>query len=158
MKVLVWLLLVAAAVALALTPMLLITPTSAQDAFDLAVAYEIQRIDAWLGGALWIAAAWLAWRIWQGGARVWLRAVLVLGLFATSGAWLFAAVILHERMFEPLTEVGHVAAADARHIEPDDLVLGVAIGGQAVAYPVDIVGYHHIVNDRLAGEPFVVTY
>ncbi len=44
------------------------------------------------------------------------------------------------------------------HVQPEDLVLGVKLGDETAAYPIPIVGYHHIVNDRLAGEPFVVTY
>ena len=63
-----------------------------------------------------------------------------------------------ESFFEPLTRPGYVAAADADHLEDSDLVLGVALGGEAAAYPLAIIGYHHIINERLAGEPFVVTY
>ena len=39
-----------------------------------------------------------------------------------------------------------------------DLVLGVQIGDQARAYPVRAMGYHHLVNDLIAGEPIVATY
>ncbi len=38
------------------------------------------------------------------------------------------------------------------------LVLGVAIHGQACAYPINIIGYHHQVRDTVGGVPIMVTY
>jgi len=46
----------------------------------------------------------------------------------------------------------------AEHVTAEVLVLGVTSGAESAAYPVPIIAYHHIVNDRLADEPFVVTY
>ena len=34
----------------------------------------------------------------------------------------------------------------------------VAPDGEARAFPVDQMAYHHIANTTLAGEPFLVTY
>jgi hypothetical protein len=36
--------------------------------------------------------------------------------------------------------------------------MAVNIKGQAVAYPVLQLAYHHVVNDVVAGEPIVATY
>ena len=41
----------------------------------------------------------------------------------------------------------YVAAGKATFVEPDDLVMAVAIGAEAVAYPIRQIGYHHVVND-----------
>jgi hypothetical protein len=41
---------------------------------------------------------------------------------------------------------------------PDELVLGVAINGEARAYPVDLLAQHEIVNDVVGGQPIAVTY
>lgn len=38
------------------------------------------------------------------------------------------------------------------------LVLGVLINGQAKAYPIEIIGYHHQVRDTVGGEQVMVTY
>lgn len=38
------------------------------------------------------------------------------------------------------------------------LVIGVAIGDEAKAYPIEIIGYHHQVKDTVGGEPIMVTY
>ena len=42
--------------------------------------------------------------------------------------------------------------------EAGDLVLGLYRYGKAKAYPISIMNWHEIVNDRLAGEPVVITY
>ncbi len=50
------------------------------------------------------------------------------------------------------------AAEAAREVKDDDRVLGLAIGGEAHAYPIAIMNWHEIVNDTIAGLPVVVTY
>lgn len=39
-----------------------------------------------------------------------------------------------------------------------DLVIGVAMGGEARAYPIRMITWHEIVNDVLGGVPIAVTY
>lgn len=47
----------------------------------------------------------------------------------------------------------------SRHtVEPTRLVLGVVLDGDARAYPVRFIGYHHQVRDTVAGRPVLVTY
>ena len=60
--------------------------------------------------------------------------------------------------FIPLDNPLPVPAATATWLHPDDFVLGVKRGGEARAYPISQVEYHHIVNDTIAGEPYLVTY
>ena len=50
------------------------------------------------------------------------------------------------------------AAAGDRFLADDDLVLGVAVGGQARAYPHNVLWWHEIVNDDLGGRPITVSY
>jgi hypothetical protein len=38
------------------------------------------------------------------------------------------------------------------------LVIGVEVNGQARAYPIQYIGYHHQVRDTLGGKPIIVTY
>jgi Protein of unknown function (DUF3179) len=51
-----------------------------------------------------------------------------------------------------------LVTAKQNTIKPDRLVLGVAINGQAKAYPIALIGYHHQVRDTLGGKPIMVTY
>jgi len=43
-------------------------------------------------------------------------------------------------------------------VDPHDLVLGVFLNGEAKAYPIKIIGYHHELPDTVGGMPVVVTY
>jgi hypothetical protein len=49
-------------------------------------------------------------------------------------------------------------ARAARFLDPGEPVLAVEIAGRARAYPQQILIWHEIVNDMLAGRPIVVTY
>ncbi len=61
--------------------------------------------------------------------------------------------------FVPLDDPVLIEATEATWLEPGDIVMGVVgENGEAQAYPVDQMAYHHIANTNLAGEPFVVTY
>lgn len=51
-----------------------------------------------------------------------------------------------------------VSREQARFLMPDDRVLGIQRNGIARAYPVAILNWHEIVNDRFGEEPVVVTY
>lgn len=51
-----------------------------------------------------------------------------------------------------------VSAAQATWLSADELVLGVAWNGEARAYPISQMAYHHIANDVIGGKPFLVTY
>ena len=43
-------------------------------------------------------------------------------------------------------------------VNNDNLVVGVIINDEARAYPVEIIGYHHQVQDTVGGQPVMVTY
>ncbi len=51
-----------------------------------------------------------------------------------------------------------VAVDAAEFLSNTDQVLGVFRNGHARAYPIRILDYHEIVNDRFGAEPIVVTY
>ncbi len=50
------------------------------------------------------------------------------------------------------------SAAQADWLKPDDRVLGIWLNGIARAYPIAILNWHEIVNDRFDYQPVVVTY
>jgi hypothetical protein len=51
-----------------------------------------------------------------------------------------------------------IAAADAKFLADEDIVMGLELDGDTRAYPVTILNYHEIVNDVVAGRPLAVTY
>jgi hypothetical protein len=50
------------------------------------------------------------------------------------------------------------AAGTANKITDDKLVIGVAINGEAKAYPIQLIGYHHQVRDTVGNTPVMITY
>ncbi len=57
-----------------------------------------------------------------------------------------------------LTDPDFEAVTDAGWLGAGDRVLGVHRNGEARAYPVRILNWHEIVNDRIGGEPVVISY
>jgi hypothetical protein len=49
-------------------------------------------------------------------------------------------------------------SADDSPLHEDELIMGVAIEGQAKAYPVTVLRFREMVNDELAGLPILVTW
>jgi hypothetical protein len=45
-----------------------------------------------------------------------------------------------------------------RLLKPSERVLGVALEGEAKAYPLRILNWHELVNDSVGGRPVVVTW
>lgn len=57
-----------------------------------------------------------------------------------------------------LTDPAVVEAGRATYLNAADRVVGVAIAEESRAYPLRILNYHEVVNDRLGDVPIAVTY
>ena len=51
-----------------------------------------------------------------------------------------------------------IEADDADFLDREDQVLGLVYQGEARAYPITILNWHEIVNDRIDDEPVAITY
>jgi len=51
-----------------------------------------------------------------------------------------------------------VSAAQAAHMQPGDRILGLSVNGINKAYPIGILNWHEIVNDKISDNHFAVTY
>ncbi len=60
--------------------------------------------------------------------------------------------------FVVLNDPAVIPGTQASWLTPDELVLGVVVGDEARAYPISQMAYHHIANDQIDGEPYLVTY
>lgn len=58
----------------------------------------------------------------------------------------------------PIDDPAFVSPADATFLADEEPVLAVEIGGEAKAYPLQILMWHEIVNDEIGGVPVAVTY
>jgi hypothetical protein len=142
-------------------PMFVIRPFRPQEATALDMALRVRHAGPWVSGlcaVLLVAVTLWSWK--RVGARVrrlWFRVAMVgLCVVAIAGAYL-THVNIFEKMFHPYDAPAFGSAA-AVAVDPDDKVLAVWLGGQARAYPIRTMGYHHIVNDTVGGVPIVVTY
>jgi hypothetical protein len=57
-----------------------------------------------------------------------------------------------------LDQPPHVPAAAVPWLGGEEPVVGIALGGEARAYPLRIIDWHELVNDRLGGVPFALVY
>jgi hypothetical protein len=90
-------------------------------------------------------------RIWKKVA-VGLTLALYLLIF-----YLFNFKFTAERMFyQPKHKV--FATSTNSKVPQEQLVLGVVVGNEAKAYPVEYIGYHHQVQDTVGGKPVMITY
>ncbi|MCM2373967.1 DUF3179 domain-containing protein [Aporhodopirellula aestuarii] len=51
-----------------------------------------------------------------------------------------------------------VSASEATYLRAGDRVIGVESGGESRAYPLAILNYHEVINDRIGELPIAVTY
>jgi hypothetical protein len=150
-------LIVLGAIALVAVPVWLIRPFSPQTPEGLALAFGLRRWAPIATAIFLLGGLALAFFLWRGG-RWWSRALAVLAIVPLAGAAWMARVNLFEKMFSPMASTRFVPASEARWVEEDDPVLAVERGGDAVAYPVRQVAYHHIVEDAVGGVPVAATY
>jgi hypothetical protein len=142
-----------------LMPFYLVSPARSQTLADLELSRNLKHWNGTLTVINLLVGAILGWTIWRrpdlrrSGKGLVITSVLILALTAYGARVNFAHV-----MFTQLPEVVRVPVSEATHVQQADLLLAVNIEGEAAAYPFPIVGFHHLVHDRLAGEPYVVTF
>jgi Protein of unknown function (DUF3179) len=147
-----------AIVALAVVPFLIDLPFGTQSGGTMAMAFLMRRwspILTLLGVLALVALTVTGWRQWR---RPVARAGLLLVVAAAAGGAWFARQNPFEWKFNPLLGPQFARVGDTAFAGPGDLVLAVNLNGDAAAYPIRQIAYHHLVNDTIGGVPAVVTY
>jgi hypothetical protein len=141
-----------------LIPAYLIRPFAPQTQAHLDLSYVLRNaspiatIVTLLLGLLFV---FLLWRSTRSG---WGKSFLAIGVILLGAAAVLSRQNHFEWMFHPLPQPGYVEAAKASHVKDGDMVLTVEAGGEARAYPVPLMAYHHLVNTTVGGEHIVATY
>jgi len=146
------------AVAFVVIPVFLIQPFRPQTERGLEISYLLRQWSPLVTIIIFIVAAALV--VWQWGRarRWWRKALLVLlTLLLLPPVW-FARQNHFEWMFNPLRQSAYARSADATFVRDTDMVLAVRINNDAVAYPVRLMAYHHLVQDVVGGTPVCATY
>jgi hypothetical protein len=139
-------------------PVVLIMPFKPQTPLGVALSFELRQkaglvtlVGAILLLALLVRLARHATRWWQ-----W-PPIALLAVTGAFPAW-FARQNHFEWMFNPLPDPTYAPATLVDFVDDRDMVVAVEIGGEAVAWPVRQMAYHHIVEDKVGGVPVVSTY
>jgi len=104
-------------------------------------------------GAMILVSVRAAWR--APDRRKWLvpASLVVVAGAAYAANFLMAA----DHMFLPPSVVS-MQPAPLNKVKTDRLVVGIDVNGEARAYPIRFLGYHHQVRDIVAGKPVLVSY
>ena len=139
-------------------PVWLIQPFASQTRAEIRLSYFL-RAAAPLATILVLAATTAAaLYLWPRAVRWWQRSAMALCLVIAGIAAWFAQQNHFEWMFAPLEVVEFARVDAATFIEDTDKVLAVEINGDAAAYPLRQLAYHHLVQDAVGGVPIAVTY
>jgi hypothetical protein len=150
-------LLVVVVLVVVLTPVFLIMPFKAQTSRTMEISYLMRRWSPWVTVLASLLILAIAVRLWMGGRWFGRIALVILLLPALAATWL-ARQNHFEWMFNPLPNPAYAKVADASFVNDDDRLLAVTINGESVAYPIRLMGYHHVVEDTVGGTPIVATY
>jgi hypothetical protein len=124
------------------------------DSIDVAYALYRWRWVVRAAIAAMIAVALIP--VWRAGRRHRVAAPLLLvaaGLVAYATNFVMTA----DRIF--LAPVAlNMQPAESSAVDRTRLVVGVEVNGEARAYPIQFLGYHHQVRDVVGGAPVLVTY
>jgi hypothetical protein len=146
------------AMAMVVIPVWIVMPFKAETPEGLQLAYTLKRWSPIVTLIFAVMALVLVWQLWRGAWRWWRKTALIIALFfALLPAW-FARQNHFEWMFNPISDIAYAPISEAGFVDDDDKVLAVEINGEAAAYPIRQMAYHHIVNDVVGGMPITATY
>ena len=151
------LLIILAALAIVIAPVWIIMPFKPQSARGLEFSYAMRRWSPLVTSIALAFGLFLVVRLWR-GSRWWKKAVLVVVLIPLLATTWFARQNHFEWMFNPLANAAYAKTTEAGFVDDADIVLAVENNGEAAAYPVRLMAYHHLVEDIVGGTPIVATY
>lgn len=125
--------------------------SQAQD--SVGWAYLLYHYRWWIRGGLALLALLGGRQAVMTRPKASFLAVAVLAIVAYLVNFNMAA----DAMFRPMQEQVRLPAATSQ-VDPSRLVIGVAVGDAACAYPIQYLGYHHFLIDTLGGRRILVTY
>jgi hypothetical protein len=138
-------------------PVALIMPFRPQSQSGLALAFGLRRWSPALTLVAALATLSLVVWLWS-NSRWWRKAIMAVALLPMFTAAWFARQNHFEWMFKPLPNAAYSKTSEVSFVGDSDMVLAVENHGEAVAYPIRLMAYHHVVHDRVGGTPIVATY
>jgi thiol:disulfide interchange protein len=146
------------ALAIVAAPVWLIQPFKPQTARGIEFSYTLRRWSPLVTILSLASALFLIASLWRGSRRWWKKAFLVIVFIPLLASTWFARQNHFEWMFNPLANAAYAQASQAEFVNDNDIVLAIESKGEAVAYPVRQMAYHHLLQDVVGGTPIVATY
>lgn len=144
--------------ALIFIPAWLIQPFKAQSPGKVELSYIFRHTSPFVTPIALAFTLGLSVYLWRMNPRWWKKTGLVVAIILVSFTVWFSRQNYFEWMFHPISNPQYVKAEIANFVEKMDMVLAVNINGDAAAYPVRQLAYHHLVHDTVGGVPIVATY
>lgn len=140
-------------------PTLYIQPFKPQTGRGIVLALALRDAAPLVTAVALVAAAALGVWSWVTSRRWFARAAVVLLLAVAAVPTWFVRQNHFEWMFAPLPAAGYASVTEAAEFLTDgEIVMGVQVDEAAYAYPIRQLGYHHVVNTEIGGQPIVATY
>ena len=146
------------AFALVAIPVYLIQPFAPQTENALTISYYLRSWSPYLTVILAILASLLCIQIWRNSKRWFTNIPLILPLIALGFSVWFSQQNHFLWMFNPSVNPAYAKVSEIDFVKDDEMVMAVTINGEAVAYPVLQMAYHHVVQDVVGGQPITATY
>jgi len=146
------------AFAAVLVPALLIQPFKLQTSDRLNLSYSLRHWSPMITLMALSLALLIVISLWNQTRRWWRKGLLVSFFIPLLVAPWFARQNHFEWMFKPLPNAAFANVNDAGFIAEGEMVLAVELNGDAAAYPIRQIAYHHVVQDTIGGIPVLVTY
>ena len=143
--------------AVVITPIWIIQPFKPQTQRGLEWSYVFRRISPFVTVVASLAVFLMTIWLWR-ATRWFLKMLLVVLLLPLLAATWMARQNHFEWLFRPHASIAYATVPEANFVGDNDMVLAVKNNGEAVAYPVRLMAYHHLVQDVVGGTPLVATY
>ena len=123
----------------------------------IELAYWLNRNIIWLRVLLLVIITYPIFLFFR-HLKIWQKIVVCIGLILYAVIFYFFNFrFLAQKMFLQPHDKSFASISNNK-IGSNKLVIGVEFGGEAKAYPIQIIGYHHFIMDTVGNTPVIITY
>jgi hypothetical protein len=144
------------AIGLFFVPAFIIRPFRHQATRELLLAMSLRQRAPLFTLVSALACFILTYMLWRVSGR-WGKSVLTLAMLVVTFSAVMARLNYFEWMFHPIAGPQFLAQS-ASKLDAKEMIMAIRVAGDARAYPISQMAYHHVLNDVVGGVPIAVTY